>query len=73
MDTKTPPQELTAAAHHQGRRLEREAIVAWLRSEADRCDSEESKVLKGASGLPIKANYWREAADAIEKGDHLKK
>ncbi len=46
---------------------ERAEIVAWLRSEAERLED-----APGHDAWPIKANYWREAADAIERGEHDK-
>ena len=55
---------------------EREAIVRWLRAEAD--VHHEQEIYCKENGLPkrrkahrIADTYYTEIADAIERGDHL--
>ena len=44
-------------AYHWGRMSERDAIVAWLRRQAE-------------TGDPMRATGRRRMADAIERGEH---
>ena len=46
-------------AYHWGRISERDAIVAWLREQAE-------------TGDPMRATGRRRMADAIERGEHRK-
>lgn len=59
---------------------EREAVVAWLRADADRTEIESQRIVTNSHGLTIRdINDWkqligtqRDIADAIERGDHMK-
>ena len=61
-------------------KAEREAIVAWLRAEAQLCDCaalEDSECACGAWGGEVgertyKRAYIEDIADAIERGEPLK-
>ena len=57
-----------------GRKLEREAIIAWLRSENGRCDCFAYDDSECACGGRDEYKTWplEQTAERIEAGEHLK-
>lgn len=71
--TKTAMTELARLGQESDGGSEREAIVAWLRSEAGQCDCFARELNDCACGAwgDDKLMSCADMADAIERGDHL--
>jgi len=52
--------------------LERERIVEWLREQAADVEAERATSASDTGRILATRNAYDEAADAIERGDHLR-